>query len=299
MARGNIWTQSIIAIAYEKAWQAFIADPTVMARTLVRNATDYAVDLPSLLFRQYANVASIPSGWIALGIAGPILVVGARIKTPFYARTLGFFILVFLTTAASAAVIYADDGRRVMVISNVLLSLGLALGFAIPGAPRPGGPAAPSLLGLYLVPVVVLLVFGLPALVKARIIHRTSSFDYAGDAQRIAAPPVTAAVLVQPNENPLDRRQTVVPSELLRQIGHSVSFDPEFSHALDYAATNAPGTLLEPGFPFGGIRKQILLGGQELLEHRESDLRVKLAPINGLLFRIVRWWPESGRGGGS
>ncbi len=260
-----------------------------MAGSLVRNAVHYVTDLPILLFRQYANVSSIPSEWIALGVAGPILVVAARIKTPFYARVLGFFVLAFLTTVASAAMIYADDGRRTLIVTNLLLSLGLALGFALPGAPRLA-PAPPWRPGLYLIPV-LLLVFGLPALVKARVLYKVASLDPIADTMRIGPAPRTPAVLVLPNESPPDRRQMVVPSELLRQIGHSVSFDPEFTQALDYAATNAPETLLAIGWD------QFLLGGRDLLKHRESDLRVQIARANAILSRIDRWWPDPGQGG--
>ena len=298
LATGTDWyhcfseAREVTAIAFEMAWQAFLSDPTVIAGSLIRNAVQYVTDLPILLFRQYANVASIPSGWIAVWIVGPILVVAARIKTPFYARALGFFVLVFLTTVASAAMIYRDDGRRTLIVTNVLLSLGLVLGFALPGAPRLA-PAVRWRPGVYLIPV-LLLVFGLPALVKARVLYRMAQGDYTGYTQRIAAPPVSPAVLVQPNETPIDLRQMVIPSALLRQIGHSVSFDPGFTQALDYAAINAPGTLIIP-MPrnlFGG--NYILLGGPELLEHRETDFYwVKLARVKGQLFRIDRWWPDS------
>ena len=196
---------------------------------------------------------------------------------------------------ASAAVIYADDGRRTQIVTNLLLSLGLALCFALPGAPRPAAPAAPSRLGLYLIPVVLLLVFGLPAVVKTRVLYKVASPDPTADTMRIGPVPGTPAILVQPKESAPDRGQMVVSSELLRQIGHSVSFDPEFTQALDYAATSAPGTLLVFGSsPRAG---SLMLGGPDLLKHRETDVRVKLAPVNGLLFRINRWWPNSGQGG--
>ncbi len=295
-ARGDIATRPMTSIAYERAWQAFLVDPTVMAGSLVRNAANYIADLPILLFQQYTNVASIPPQWIALGVAGPILVVAARIKTPFFARALGFFVLLYLTTVASAAFLYADDGRRVMIVSNVLLSLGLALGFALPGAPRPAAPAVPSRLGLYLIPVVLLLVFGLPALVKAKVLYRIVSEDLAADTMRIEAAPGTPAVLVQANDSPPDRRQIVVPSELLRQIGQANSFDPEFAQALDYAATTAPGTLLATrSSPVGA--NSLLLGGPDLLKHLESDVRVRLTQVNVRFFLIDRWWPDSRQGG--
>ena len=290
-AQGDLGTWPIPSFAFERAWQAFLADPTVMAGMLVRNAAGYVADLPNLLFRQYASVASIPSEWIALGVAAPILVGAARIRTSFFARALGFFILLFLTTVASAAVIYAADGRRTLIVTNVLLSLGLALGFALPGGPRLASPVAPDRRGLYLIPVALLLVFGLPALVKARVLYRMASRDPIADTMRIGPAPDTPAVLVQPNESLPDRRQVVVPSELLRQIGHTLSFEPEFTQALDYAATNAPGTLLAIGWG------QFIIGGPDLLKHRESDLRVQIARVNAILSRIDRWWPDPGQGG--
>ena len=176
-----------------------------MAGSLVHNAANYIANLPILLFRQYANVASIPSEWIALGVAGPILVLAARIRTPFYARALGFFVLVFLTTVASAAMIHAADGQRTLIVTNLLLSLGLALGFALPGAPRPPAPRDAGTAQSIHDSRVLLLVFGLPALVKAKVIHRMASADYAGDSLRIAAPPLTPAVLVLPGESPANR----------------------------------------------------------------------------------------------
>ena len=276
---------------YEKAWQAFLADPTVMAGSLVRNATNYIVDLPILLFRQYTNVASISSEWIEFGVAAPILVLGARIKTRFYARALGFFVLVFLTTVASAAMIHAADGQRTLIVTNVLLSLALALGFAVPGAPRPEVAAAPNRRPLYLMPFALLLVFGLPALVKARVLYTMASPHPIANTIRIASVPRTPAVLVKPDEFPPDRSQIVVPSELLRQIGQANSYDLEFARTLDYMATNAPGTLLAIGWG------QFLFGGADLLKHRDSDLTVQIVRANATLSRIDRWWPDSGQGG--
>jgi hypothetical protein len=271
----------------EKAWRALLADPTVMAGSLVRNAVNYFVDLPTLLFRQYTRVASIPSEWIALGVAGPILVVAARIRSPFYARALGLFALVFLTTVASAAMIYAANGERTLIVTNLLLSLGLALGFALPEAPRPSAPVSPGRRGLYVIPIVVVLMFGLPALVKAKALYKVASPDFFADTMRIG--PGTPAILVL-NESFPDRRQMIVRSELLRQIGHSVSFDPEFTQALDYSATAAPGTLLAI------VWSQFLLGGPDLLKHRGLDLRVQFARENPILSRIERWWPDPANG---
>jgi hypothetical protein len=290
-ARGDISTRSITSIAFARAWQAFLVDPAVMASSLVSNAANYIVDLPITLFRQYTNVTSLPSGGIALGVTAPILVVAARIKTPFYAWAFGFFALIYLTTLASAAIIYPADGRRVLIVTNVLLSLGLALGFALPGAPRQAAPFAAGRRGVYAISVVLLLIFGLPALVRVRVIYKTASINAVANTLRIAAPPRTPAVLVQPNEFPPDRRKIVVPSELLRQIGHSFSFDPDLTQALDYAATNAPGTLLSIGWG------QFLFGGADLPEMRSSNLRVQYVRANPLLSRIDRWWPDSGQGG--
>jgi hypothetical protein len=295
VAKGNFWLRPVSADLYAAAWQAYLADPTVMAGSLVRNASDYIANLPTLLFRQYRNVAPIRSEWVELGVAGPIIVVIARLKTPFYARALAFFVLLYLTTVASAAFIYDADGRRTMIVTHLLLSLGLALGFALPDAPWPTVHQARGRSALYVIPV-LLLVFGIPALVEGKVLHRMNSGEYAGDTQRIAASPTTPAVLVQPNESTPDRSRIIVRPELLRQIGLTSS-DPDAIQALDYAATNAPATLLAPRNPFGGNFQQILIGGPELSEHLARDIWVKLAPVTWILFRIDRWWPDPGQGG--
>ena len=180
---------------------------------------------------------------------------------------------------------------RTLIVTNLMLSLGLALGFALPGAPRLPA-AAPWRPGLYLIPVSAARFW--PA--RAGQGQGAPQDGFGGlrrGFERIAAPPTTPAVLVQPRDTAADRRQMVVPSELLRQISQSHSFDRKFTLALDYAATNAPVTMLTPRNPYN---QQILLGGPELLEHRATDLRVKLTPVNGLLFRVDRWWPDSGQG---
>ena len=166
-----------------------------------------------------------------------------RIKTPFFARAMGFFVLFFLTTVASAAFLFVADGPRTLIVTNVLVALGLTLGFALPDAPRPAASASPVRFGRYLIPVVLLLVFGVPALVRAKMLYRMTPEDRVGDIMRLGVAPRAPAVLVQPSESPADRRQIAVSSELLRQIGHSVSFDLGFTQALDYAATNAPGNI--------------------------------------------------------
>jgi hypothetical protein len=113
---------------------------------------------------------------------------------------------------------------------------------------------------------------------------------------RIAAVPVTPTVLVQASETTADRRQMVVPSEVLRQIGHGVNFDPGLSEALDYAATNAPGTLFAPRpHPLGAL--YLLFGGPDMLKYSQSDIWVRFRRVSTLLFRTDRWWPDSGQGG--
>jgi hypothetical protein len=165
-----------------------------------------------------------------------------------------------------------------------------------PNPPPPPAPRAPNRSAPYLIPFVPLLVFGLPALVKARVTYRITSEDYAGDTLRIAAVPVTPAILVQPSETTANRRQMVVPSEVLRQIGRSISFDPGLSEALDYAATNAPGTLLAPRpHPLGAL--YLLFGGPDMLKYPQSDIWIRFRRVNKLLFRTDRWWPDSGQGG--
>jgi hypothetical protein len=290
-ALGKVSTQSIATVAFEMGWQGFLADPWVMASSLVRNGTNYVVELPSLLFRQYANVASISFEWIVLGVTAPILVVVARFRTLFYANALSFFVLFFLTTVASAAMIFSADGRRTLIVTNVLLALGLALGFALPDTPGPAASAAPGGRGLYLVPLVLLLVFGLPALVRNRVLYRMTPEDRIADTMRLGAAP---AVLVTPGGSIADRHQMSVSSELLRQTARDVDVDPKFSEALAYGATNAPGVLLAPRpYPMGAL--YLLFGKPGMIESPQRDVRIRFTRMNKLLYRVDRWWPGPGQ----
>ena len=269
-----------------------------MAGSLVRNATNYIVDLPILLFRQYANVASIPSEWIALGFAAPILVVVARIKTPFYAWCPG---LLCLALPDDAGVRCIHLWRRWPARDDRLERPAVAG----PGSwLRPSGSAAAGRSAAlnrerpYLIPFAPLLVFGLPALVKARMVYRMhpkiTLRTRCGSLQHPLRPRCSYSGARTPKT---DAFWWSHPSFFDRSAIASVSIQ-DLTQALDYAATNAPGTLLGVRKrPQGGFISPLLFDGSDLFKHRKSDARVRLAPINKSFFRVDRWWPDPARGG--
>ncbi len=115
---------AIMAFLLQKALTNIADNPGVLLHSMIMNSVNYVLQLPGIFLKRTntdhaleVNLISIP---ILAGLGVDLWRRGAKKETTFWA---GFFI----STLASAAVIYADDGFRAMQVTYVVLAVLLAL----------------------------------------------------------------------------------------------------------------------------------------------------------------------------
>ncbi len=117
---------------YARALANLRADPRPALKLLANNAQAFITQLPAILTEGYVSLdgASFSTVWLVLSAFGFAWLILHR-EMSFL--EFSFWLLIGLSTVASAAVIFQDDGRRVMIVSYPLA----ALFFSMYLCPRP------------------------------------------------------------------------------------------------------------------------------------------------------------------
>ena len=154
---------------YAMAWENFKNHPDVLMNRMMIASQAFIYNLPDELFRGAGpEIQSVPRGAkkliLLISIVGlTLLFFRERAKVELL-----FWMLLWLSIVASAAIIYFDDGDRVLSTSYVLLWLFFALGFANPtDAPELVSETHQrrlSLIGISCFAAMALLFFGIPLL---------------------------------------------------------------------------------------------------------------------------------------
>lgn len=124
--------RSVTDYLYRKSVENIVAQPAVLLKRLYVSAVSFAVELPTVLWRGYSwSGGDYPTlKLLFFCVAGIGLV-----HVALFRREAGewvFWLLVWLSVAASAAFVHFDDGRRVMTSSYPLLLMFFASGLATP-----------------------------------------------------------------------------------------------------------------------------------------------------------------------
>ncbi|MGB3811110.1 MAG: hypothetical protein WA943_13545 [Parvibaculum sp.] len=149
LGRGTDWSECALSFAdtvkgmtlagrnsffYEQAAEAFWRDPSLLFGKVMANADNYTSRLPVFLLTQYTSVVDMSVSraklLACLCIPGMILVMA---KNYF---VLSFWVLLLASSILSAALIFGDDGSRVLIVTYVFLGGLFALGFASPAVVR-------------------------------------------------------------------------------------------------------------------------------------------------------------------
>jgi hypothetical protein len=117
---------------YQKALENIAAQPEVIIKRLYESAVAFTAELPAVLWRGYSwwgnDYPALRLAFFALAVAGLSYVVTRR-REP---GEVVFWLLIWASLIASAAVVHFDDGRRVMSASYPLLWMFVAGGFLTP-----------------------------------------------------------------------------------------------------------------------------------------------------------------------
>lgn len=118
-----------------KSWENILQHPNVILSKLRDNVGDFFKDLPQFMFEGYGKPIHISTAFakiVAFALFALAILAQRRRQSRF---ATAFWVLLFISTGMSAAIVLSDDGWRVLHVTNALIACFLALGFAVPTAP--------------------------------------------------------------------------------------------------------------------------------------------------------------------
>lgn len=155
-------------VLYAMAWRKFSAQPSVLLKRLASAAWKFVHDLTDQPFRGYGRPTVEPSLNLKYFIS--IVAIFGLISVAFRRRDKGellFWALFWLSVLASSAIVFYDDGDRVLAVSYVFVWLFFASGFSCPVAIAPAGDAERrgrmlTVYGVFCLAVAAVLFAGVP-----------------------------------------------------------------------------------------------------------------------------------------
>ena len=153
-------------VLYAMAWKNFKKQPKVLVTRLLSATERFILILPNQLFRGYNEWVVEPSrairNFILVVCITGLIFLGLKERNK---HEIFFWALLWLSTVGSAAIVYFDDGSRVLAVSYILISLFFALGFTTPAAAvavNEIGQKNLRLFGIFSFGAVTVLFFSLP-----------------------------------------------------------------------------------------------------------------------------------------
>jgi hypothetical protein len=118
---------------YSMAWTSFRAKPEIFFSGLADNLDKFTSDFPTVIWRGYLAALDEPD-WLfrntltAICLAGLAYIITRRAKS----AELAFWTFLWASIAASASLIYVDDGSRTLAASWPLIAMFFAMGMSSP-----------------------------------------------------------------------------------------------------------------------------------------------------------------------
>ena len=123
--------QTLVAQMYAMAWDNFRARPEVAFRRMGAAIREFYVAFPRTIWGGYGQEVKEPA-WFSHRVLVLLILVGLGMVATRRANAieLSFWALFCASIAASAAIIYYDDGARTLAASHPMVALLFATGFA-------------------------------------------------------------------------------------------------------------------------------------------------------------------------
>ncbi len=130
--RGEPLTGDEAAVArrlYAFAWENFKENPAIFFNRLAAGAKQFVTTFPSVIWKGYGVAVDQPV-WLFPNVLTLICLVGLVhfARSGMSRREIAFWALLLASITVSSAVIYFDDGTRVLAASHPLMALFLAMG---------------------------------------------------------------------------------------------------------------------------------------------------------------------------
>jgi hypothetical protein len=129
--------EALGAKMYAMAWDNFRAHPEVLFDRLGSAVREFYNQFPETMWKGYATRVGEP-GWFHRHALTLLMLIGLCFVALRQASSieLAFWALFWISLTASAAIVYFDDGNRVLAASQPLVALFLAIGLANPALKR-------------------------------------------------------------------------------------------------------------------------------------------------------------------
>jgi hypothetical protein len=129
--------EALVAKMYTMAWDNFRAHPEVFFDRLGSAVWEFYNQYPETMWKGYAARVGEP-GWFHRHALTLLMLIGLWFVAMRQASSieLAFWALFWISLTASAAIVYFDDGNRVLAASQPLVALFLAIGLANPALKR-------------------------------------------------------------------------------------------------------------------------------------------------------------------
>jgi hypothetical protein len=232
-----------VSFLFSRAVDIMLRDPSVAIRSMYFNVTTFVRVTPDLIFSGYDNPNKfIPPAMAFLLLPGLFLTTwrkGAR-------GELLFWILIFASMAASAAIIFRDEGSRTFAVTWPLVALFFALGCTSPGSLplRHARPTFSSRGGVLLVSAIVGLILLSPAVTRiwpGRELQTLSRLAAPKDVHQVIlyGPTLTGFVVI-PDDTPLPKSVPAMHSTEFVHMIQNIGIERDLGGFLDEALKQVP-----------------------------------------------------------
>jgi hypothetical protein len=116
---------------YAVAWKNLRADPEPFLMRLMESAQTFATEYPSVMWKGYGRAIGLPE-WLFPNLLAAVSVIGLLYGAARRAKAveLTFWALFWTSIVASSAIIYLEDGQRVLAASHPMMALFFAFGMS-------------------------------------------------------------------------------------------------------------------------------------------------------------------------
>ena len=235
---------------YSRALDIIVGDPMIAVRSMYLNASKFLRATPEFMISGQDN----PTRFFSLTVV--LLLLPGLFFTMWRNRARGellFWVLMFASMAASAAIIFRDAGWRTMIVTWPLVALFMALGCTSPRTlhfchQKPIFSCRGAVLLMSAAVALVLLTPAVTRIWLGRDLQDLSKMSPPTNAQEaILFGPMLTGFLVIPDNSPLPKTVAALHATDFSNLIQSIGIEQDFGRFLDVALKQVPFAFVTAG----------------------------------------------------